>query len=344
MKKIYSFMLSCVLMVGTLTACGTSQQSGTAPSGDGNKQEAPANNTGGEKYPNQPINLIVSYSAGGGTDTSARILQPYLEKELGVTVNVLNKPGGGGWVGWSELAHTKPDGYTIGYINSPNFVSGYLNPSAKRQENMDNFEFIGNQVSNPEIIAIRTDEKRFTDIKGLIEYGKNNELTATGTGVAGDDHIASLTLNKNFGTKFRTVQFEGTAESRTGVLGGHVDVLFASVDEVYKMHQNKELKVVAVMSKERSKFLPDVPTLEESGFTGINMNSTRGIAAPKGVDAEKIKILTAAVEKAIKNQEQIAKMEEMGIQIQYLNNQEYTQVLKQDEESLKSVFDLLGWK
>jgi len=331
MKKWYSFMLFC-LLVGTLTACGSSEQSGTAPSGDSNT------------FPNQPINLIVSYSAGGGTDTSARILQPYLEKELGVTVNILNKPGGGGWVGWSELAHAKPDGYTMGYINSPNIVSGYLNPSAKRQENLDSFEFLGNQVSNPEIIAIRTDEQRFTDIKGLIEFAKNNELTATGTGVAGDDHVAALTLNKNFGTKFRAVQFEGTADSRTAVLGGHVDVLLASVDEVYTMHQNKELKVIGVMANERSKFLPDVPTLEESGFTGVVATSTRGLAVPKGVDPENVKILTEAIEKAIKNEEQIAKMEDMGIQIEYLNGEEYLNALKKDEESLKGVFDLLGWK
>jgi tripartite-type tricarboxylate transporter receptor subunit TctC len=342
MKKFHSILATCVLLAGVLSGCAGGQQAGTSGSG-GSTQAGQESTGGGEKYPNQPINLIVSYSAGGGTDTSARILQPYLEKELGVTVNILNKPGGGGWVGWTELAHAEPDGYTIGYINSPNVVSGYLNPSAKREENLDSFEFLGNQVSNPEIIAIRTDEQRFTDIKGLIEYAKNNELTATGTGVAGDDHIASLLLNKNFGTKFRAVQFEGTAESRTGVLGGHVDVLFASVDEVFAMHNNKELKVIAVMDKERSPFLPDVPTLQESGYDGVFMNATRGIAAPKGLDPEKVKILSDAIEKAIKNEEHVAKLEELGIAVRYLNGEEYRKDLMENETTVRGIFDLLGW-
>lgn len=343
MKKWHLVVLVYAVVMAIVTACGGASKPASEPAAGGAAPQPAAPAASEAKFPSEPINLIVSYSPGGGTDTSARILQPFLEKELGVPVNVLNKPGGGGWVGWAELAAAKADGYTIGYINAPNILTGYLNPSANRKENLDSFQFLANQVSNPEIIAIRTDETRFTNIQELMEYAKTNEVTTTGTGVAGDDHVAALRLNKNFGTKFTAVQFPGTAESRTAVLGGHVDVLFASVDEVYSLHQNKELKVIAVMEKERSKFLPDVPTLEEGGFPNVYSSSTRGIAAPVGVDPAKIEVLSKALENAIQNQEQVAKMEEMAIAIKYLNGPDYTAALKQEEAGVKEVFDLLGW-
>jgi tripartite-type tricarboxylate transporter receptor subunit TctC len=341
MKKFLSLSLAVVLSL-TLSACGGGTQAsspGQTPASSG-ETKTEANK---EKYPNKPINLIIAYAAGGGTDVGARILMPYVEKELGVPINIINRPGGGGWIGWSELASAKPDGYTIGYINTPNFMTGYLDPKQKREHNLESFAPIANHITDPGAIAIRVDEKRFTNIKELIEYAKKNELTATSTGVGSDDHYAALKLNKKFGTKFIPVHNKGSAESQTAVMGGHVDVLFANVGELFTLHNNKEIKIIAVMSKERSPFLPDVPTLKESGFDGVISGSARGIAAPKGVDPEKLEILRAALEKGIKNEEQIKKQGESGLQVDYIDKEEYLQLLKNDEKGVLELRDLLGW-
>lgn len=341
MKKLVSVTLTAMLAF-SLTACGGGGKTNEASSA-ASSTPAPASTESKEKFPDKPINLIIAYAAGGGTDVGARMLTPYVEKELGVTINVINKPGGGGWVGWTELARATPDGYTIGYINSPNFMTGYLDPKQQRKENLESFAPIANHITDPGAIAIRVDEKRFTDIKQLIEFAKNNELTATSTGVGSDDHYASLKLNKKFNTKFTAVQNKGAAESTTSVIGGHVDVLFANVGELASLHKSGEIKIVAVMSESRSPFLPDVPTLKESGYDGVFSGSSRGIAGPKGLDPAKLEILRAAFEKGIKNEEQIKKQGEAGLQVDYKDGADYVNMLKNDEKSIIDLRDLMGW-
>lgn len=317
-------------MILALAAC-----SGKTPgaSGDGKK----------EGYPEQPITLIVSFAAGGGMDTGARVLAPYLEKELGVPVTVVNKPGAGGWIGWSELANAEPDGYTIGYLGTPNIITGYLDPKQARKENLDSFSLIASHLTDPGVIAIRNDEKRFKNVKELMEYAKDHEVTVTTTGVGSDDHIAALKLNEAFGTKFVPVHTEGSAKQVTNVLGGHVDVLFANVVDVMNLQKNGDINVVAAMSEERSPFFKEVPTLEESGYKGVYSSASRGFAAPKGVDEETLKVLSDAFEKAITNEEHIKKQAEAGLDVDYKGSKEYEEELKGIEQELVDIKGLLGW-
>ena len=126
-------------------------------------------------------------------------------------------------------------------------------------------------------------------------------------------------------------------------MGGHIDVYAANVGEVTIPHKDKELKVIGILSPERTKFLPDVPTLDESGYKGIYSWSARGLAAKKGISSEQRDKLVAAFEKAMKNPEHIKKMEEMGLEVKFLKGQDYIKLLKADEDGVRSVFDLLGW-
>lgn len=324
--KLVFVVTILVLAVGLLGGCGGGNQAA--------KQE---------KFPTGPINVIVSFAPGGGTDVGARLLVPLAEKELGVPLTIVNKPGGAGWVGWTELLNANADGYTIAYINTPNLMTGYLNPSLKRNKSLDDFEVIANHVLDYGAIGIRNDEKRFTNIKELIEYAKTHEVTACTTGVASDDHIALLKLNKMLGTKFVAVHTKGASDGKASVLGGHIDVYCANVGEVTLEHKNKELKVIAVMAPERSKFLPDVPTLDESGYKGVYSWSARGLAAKKGIPKDRLDKIVAAFEKAINNPEHVKKMEEMGLQVKFMKGQEYVNFLKSDEDGVKGVFDLLEW-
>lgn len=294
-------------------------------------------------FPNKPIDLIVSYAAGGGTDTGARVLQPYLEKELGVTVNIINKPGGAGWVGWGELASADPDGYTLGYINSPNIITGYLDPKFNRTENLDSFQFIANHVLDPGVVAVKEDEDRFTNFQEMIEYAQQNELTATTSGVGSNDHMAILKMNEHYGTKITPIHTKGAAEGSTQVLGGHVDLFIAKVGEAATLHENNELEAIAVMTKERSPFMDEVPTTEELGYPEITSQSARGIAAPAGLSEDKLAILDEAFKNAIENAEQVEKMGTQGLQVWHLGPQEYEDMLKEDEASVSSLSDLLGY-
>lgn len=294
-------------------------------------------------FPSKPITIIVAYSAGGGTDTTARILAPYLEDVLGVPVNVVNYPGGAGWVGWTKLANSQSDGYTIGFLNSPNIASGLVNPHMQRLVTLDSFDMIGNVASDPGAIVIRKNETRFNNFKELLDYARQHELTTTATGVGGDDHLVTLELNKKLDTKFRAIQFESTADSRAAFLGSHVDVLVTSVGEIYTLHKNDQVNVVAVTAEQRSPFLPDVPTVEQVTGKNVISASTRGLAAPAGVPPERLEILREALAKAMQKPGYIKQMNKAGIGFVYKNGKQYRELLENDVSDVKSMKDLLGW-
>lgn len=296
-----------------------------------------------DTYPEKPVSAIISYGAGGNTDVGARILFPNVEKELGASLTIINKPGGGGWVGWTNLVNAKSDGYTIGYINTPNLITGYLNPSLKRDKNLDDFDLIANHVTDYGVISINKDEKRFNTISELVEYAKSNTLTVSTTGANGDDHIAMLKMNQKFGTQFVPVHTKGSANQRAAIQGGHVDVGFSNVGDTNNAHKGGELKVLAIMASERSKFLEDVPTLAESGFPGVFSWSARGIAAPKGLAPEQLELLRKSFIKGMENPEHLKKMEEMGLMVDIKTGDDYKKMLMDEEAGVLGLKSILGW-
>ena len=116
-------------------------------------------------FPKGPVELVVPWKAGGGTDRSARIFAPFLAEELGVPVNVVNISGGGGWVAWGQMAKWDPkkDDHKIGLVNLPH-VFAYLDPKMKRTETVGDFNFIGGQTYDPCLWLVRADDERFTGV------------------------------------------------------------------------------------------------------------------------------------------------------------------------------------
>lgn len=338
MKRVASLMIMMLLVLSLVLSGCSNEQAAVESGGDSN-----GSNKAVENYPEKPINVIVAYSAGGNTDIAARILLPYVEEELGVPLNVINKPGGGGWTGWTEFLNADTDGYTIGYINTPNLMTGYLNPEFNRDNSLDDFEVIANHVLDYGAIAVRADDTRFETIHDLIEYAKENEVTGTTTGYAGDDHLAQLRINNAVGTNFVAVHQGGTSEMLAAVIGGHVDVFFDNVGSVSTAEQNGELRTLAVLAPERSEFLPEVPTLEEAGYPAIYTSSARGLAFAAGVDEEIVAKVTDAFVKALNNPEHIKKIEDLGYMVHPIAGEEYEEFLREDEAGIIDIKDVLGW-
>lgn len=288
-----------------------------------------------ESFPERPIEVIIAYAAGGGTDVGARILQPFVEEELGVELEIVNMPGGGGWAGWTQIANASPDGYTVGFINSPNFMTGYLDPRQGRDNiDLSSFQPLGNQVTDYGAIAINPNDDRFGDIDELMQYAQDNELTVTSTGVGSDDHFASLSLGDQHGAQFEVIHNDGSSDSVAALLGENVDVVFANVGELYTLHNDGEVNVVAIMrdDEERSEFLPDVPTLGEAGYPEVYSWSSRGLAGPSGIDQQIVDKLAGAFRRGIQNQQHIDELAEQGLQVDYRNPQDHRQMLQQDQE------------
>ena len=146
-------------------------------------------------YPDRPITMIIAYAAGGGTDTAARTLARFMEKDLGQSVVVVNRPGAGGEIGWSELARAKPDGYTIGFTNTPGIVTVPIERQARFK--LDDFAPIANIVDDPGGIWVLTDSP-YRSFAELVEAAKKapGTLGYGTTGIGSDDHLAMLALER----------------------------------------------------------------------------------------------------------------------------------------------------
>ncbi|NYE50845.1 tripartite-type tricarboxylate transporter receptor subunit TctC [Spinactinospora alkalitolerans] len=301
---------------------------------------------GAGKYPERPIQMIIAYAPGGGTDVGARILQPYLEEELGGEIQIVNRPGGGGWAGWNEIARADPNGYTLGFINSPNFMTGYLDPRLGRQDlGLDSFTPIANQVTDYGAVAVHPDDDRFDDIGGFIRHATENPLVVTSTGVGSDDHFASLALSDRYEARFDVLHNEGSSDSLSDLLGRNTDAVFANVGELMSHHQDGKVRVIAVMKdgEQRSPYLPDVPTLAEAGFGGVESWSSRGIAGPAGLDPTVTEKLSAACRRAIDNPEHIEQLGAQGLEVDYRAPEEYAEMLEEDDAFTRRLGEKYIW-
>lgn len=272
-----------------------------------------------QDFPKRSIQLIVPATAGGPTDIGARIVASIMEKDIGVSVVVVNKPGAGAQLGTHELSKSRPDGYTIGYITMPGLNTMVLDTERKATFTLDSFTLIINQVLDPGVIWVRADSP-LKSLADLVAAAKKDpgKLSACTTGILSDDHLAIMMLEETSNTKFRVVHFDGASQQFTAILGGHVDVAFDNVGSVRKRAMSGEVRVLAVMDKERSKLMPDSPTTVELGFPTVKSNSTRGIAAPKGVPPAILAYLEAALKKAMETPEHMRKMAEVGLEVRIM--------------------------
>ena len=279
---------------------------------------------GAQSFPRKAIQVIVAFPPGGSTDVGARIVAAMAEKEIGQPVVVVNKGGAGGQLGFTELARARPDGYTIGFINLPGMNTIVLDPERKAIFDIDSFVPIINQVLDPGIIWVKGDSP-YKTLNDLVEAARKapGKISACTTGILSDDHLAILMMHEAAKVDFRIVHFDGGAQQLTAILGGHVEIAFDNVGSNLKRIQSGEIRVLAVMDSERSKFLPDVPTTKELGYPTVISSSTRGIAAPKGTPADIVKALEAAFRKAIANPEHVKKMEDAGLALRVMTGEEY---------------------
>ncbi|MGW5667576.1 tripartite tricarboxylate transporter substrate binding protein [Micromonospora sp. NPDC003776] len=293
----------------------------------------------------KPVELIVSFAPGGAVDTAARLIAPLLEKELGTNVEVVNKPGAGGQIGYTALTSAKPDGYTIGGTGSPSVVVSPLDKSRGAKYTRDSFQPLGMQVIDPAVIGVAPDSP-YNSLQDLIEAARKtpSKITASTTGIQTGEHFAAVDIEQKTGAKFALVHFsEGASQATAAFLGGHVQVYIGSASDVTDLVKQKKIKLLGVMGEQRSEFLPDTPTFKEQGVDVISATA-RGYSAPAGLPAEVATKLQAALKKAIEDPAVVSKMKALGLQTNYLSADDYKKFWGEQEETVKAVLPLVAKK
>ncbi|MCL4764806.1 MAG: tripartite tricarboxylate transporter substrate binding protein [Hyphomicrobiaceae bacterium] len=253
-----------------------------------------------QSYPNRPVQMIVPWAAGGGTDTVARILAAGLERELGQPVNVVNRTGGNGMTGHSAIATATPDGYTIGIATSE--IASYKTLGLG-DITPESFDLVSRITTIPSGITVKADGpyKSANDVIAALKGAAKNELSASGTGVGGAWHIAVAGLNKAVGLSADHVKYvpsQGGAPALNELVAGGLSFLTVSPIEARALADAGRVKVLAVMDTQRLSSYPDVPTLKEA--TGLDWTFVNwfSLVLPKGVPADVKSKLIAAARKA----------------------------------------------
>lgn len=343
MKKFLAVGVAAVLAL-SLAACGSSSSSSAPASstGDASSNAAAGNTvgTGPNGFPKETITLVCPFSAGGGTDLGARYMATALSKQLGVSVVVENHTGSGGWIAWTDLVTGDyDDGYTIGLINH-NYAMGAIDPDNPRQYTLDDVQLITNQVLDYNVMAIRANEKRYSDLASFIEYAKSNPvlIASNSVGITDGDSTTAEWFNKTFGTQITTVPVSGSSDARSMFLAGDTDVFFASVSDVQSYYNSGEMKVLCVFSDARTDFMPDIPTIKEATDHEYYAFAVRGYFYPKNVSPEIVAFMNEAMQKAMQEPSYVSDMATLGLQLDNTSGTEYKEMLESQVEARQEVW------
>lgn len=292
---------------------------------------------GASEYPTKAIDMIVAYSAGGGTDIGARLLAASAERQLGQSIVVTNKPGAGGAIGFTALSKAKPDGYTIGVINIPSVL--LIPMQTKTSYAVDDFEPIVLQVYDPGLLVVNKDSPLNTWEK-FSQYAKANpgKIRMGNCGYATDIHVITLALEDEADIDVQPIPFDGTAEAVTAVIGNHVEATIAKVSEAKTGLENGQLIAIAALADERLPDYPDVPTLKEHGVD-VKIASLRGIAVPRGTPAERVSVLHDAFKKAMEDPEYNEKMAKVGLQTHYMSGEDMKALIQEQIAVFKPIVE-----
>lgn len=327
-KRRSTFIVLLLILAMVFAGC---QAKSSNSAEDGKKSDA---------YPEKPVTVIVGFSAGGGTDTAARLLFQYAEKYLGQSFAIVNKTGASGEIAWTELAMSDPDGYTIGFINPPTFLSHPIQRHDCKYK-LDDFSIIANLVADPAVIAVSADSE-IDDLKEYFETALSRNFTVGYSGPGTSESLMLRQLEELTNTSLDKIPFDGSAPSVVALLGGHVESVCMNVSEAINYVQDGSLKIIGVASNQRSADFPDVPTFQEQEFDVLNI-ALRGVAAPAGMDPSYLEKIEQAIYKATQDPEFLAKAKEISLPVSYMDSTEYTDLLNKMHTTLKEEFSKGEW-
>lgn len=294
------------------------------------------------EYPEKKIEIIVGYSAGGGTDVMARTVAPFLERYLGngATVVVKNMPGASGQIGVTEVANAKPDGYTIGTYNLPGMMARTLD--RKAGYSADSFTYLANVVDDPNVIVTAKDSP-ITTVDKLVEAARKEPgaITVGMSSLGGDDHFFLIRLQNDSQAEYTIVPFKGSAPARTAVMGGHVSMGIFNLSEVLGFRD--DLNIVGVARPERSDLAPNIPTFTEQGFKVVS-GSMRGFVAPANLPKDVETKLVNAFKKAYQDPEFSKAMLASGNPVSLAAGDDFKALNQEQFEFARHVWETTPWK
>ena len=268
-----------------------------------------------QAYPSRAINLIVGFSAGGPSDTLARVVAERMGRALGQTVVVENVTGAGGSIGVGRVVRAAPDGYTIGIGHiGTHVVNGAIYHLP--YDLLRDLEPVALIASNPQLLVAKNSIPA-KDLKELVAWVKaNQDKVAIGTGGAGTpSHVSAVYFRNLTGAKVEIVHYRGSAPALQDVIAGHIDMIFDQASSALPQVRAGKARTYAVTAKSRIAAAPDIPTVDEAGLPNFYMAVWHGIWAPKGTPKEVIAKLNSAIVESLADPAVRKRLADLGQEI-----------------------------
>lgn len=320
MKKLLALMVALVLVCSMATVASAAE------------------------YPSKGISVICPWGAGGGTDACLRAFCEALSKQLGVTLTVDNRTGGGGIIGHQAIADADPDGYTMGMITFELSTYKHLGTSQITYEDYDPLCRVNTDAAAITVNAEWAKANGISDLATFIDYCKAHpgEVQMGGSSNASVWHIAGGYLMNAAGIELQMITYqEGAATAVQNAASGFIQGVTVSLAEARSFIESGHLVCLGVMDTQRNALFPDVPTCQEQGYD-ITYFTQRGMAIPKGVPDDVKAKLVAACEAAIADPDFVEFMSNNGQAISYLNAEDYTAFLAQSLTDVGEAMAVLG--
>ncbi len=275
-----------------------------------------AGNALAQAWPNKPINLVVAYPAGGDTDAFARVYAEKLTARLGQQVLVDNRPGASGVIGNSSVAKAAADGYTLLFTPSTFPIAQHVlkvGANVAHDVVADFTPII--KTGNIPLLLVTSQSTGIKDMKQAITEAKGGKpLTYGSPGAGSPMHIAAEMLNRAAGMQIAHVPYRGVAPVVTDTLGGHVSIGWITPGAVGQHVQSGKMIPLAVAELQRTKLMPNVPTLIELGFSELHVSAWMGLLGPKGLPADIVRVLNGHFNEILKVPDVQARMAALGIE------------------------------
>jgi len=283
-----------------------------------------------EPFPSRPIKLVVPVAAGGGIDTAFRAIAPAWSEKLGVQVVIENKPGGGQVLGSDYVAKSKPDGYTLLAPGVPIAFNTALGRKLPYDPIRD-FTPISHVVSQPLLVVVNP----AVPVKSMAElfaYAKAQKapLQYTSGGIGSYGHLWWEMVRAREGIDGQHVAYNGIAPALKDVMGGQVPLLIDAIVPSGAQVKAGTVRGLAIVASQRAKSLPDLPTLSEQGYTGLDAAPFYGILGPAGMDPAVVQKLSSTLQQALATPALREKLQEQGFDVVASSPEAYAKLIRDE--------------
>ncbi|HZM46663.1 MAG TPA: tripartite tricarboxylate transporter substrate binding protein [Burkholderiales bacterium] len=298
-----------------------------------------------QQYPTRPVRFVVPFPPGGSVDTLARTIGPRLAEALGQQIVVDNRPGGNGNIGMEVVAQARPDGHTLVLAYIANLA---IFPSLSAKLPFDpvkDYAPVTQVASSPNVLTAHPSvpAKNLKELVALVK-AKPGQVNFASTGIASVGHLTGELLNNLAGMKMTHVPYKGGGQAIIDLVGGHVQVMFSGFSAAMPHIKSSKIRALAVTGPKRSPALPDVATISEQGFPGVEATAWYGVLAPAKTPQPIVARLHDEVIKILKVPDVVQKLDGLGFEIVGSQPAEFGAYIKSEIKKWAKVVQASGAK